>query len=104
MPDDEVTIEDSELLAALRTVAKLSERLTYAAHDVERRDERIVALGAERDRLAIAGNNLAAHLNQLNTEQYDRRYTADGPCSGCYDAVIEWNALGAAGSTDSSTP
>jgi len=93
---------------------RLSERLNYAAHDVERRDERIVALVAERDRLAAALRQIREiHQPEWVNEKAKAEGKEPWVCIYCSVADGSWpcdtrmmvdEALGAAGSTDSSTP
>ncbi len=53
---------------------------------------RLAVLEAENARLRATGNELADHLDGWSIEQFEERYTKEGPCAGCYEAVVAWRA------------
>ncbi len=47
---------------------------------------------AEIKRLRRAGNTLADHMAGLLADTHEKRYTDDGGCRGCYDALEAWRS------------
>ena len=61
----------------------------WARNTTGRLLDRLPLVRTYRRRMRLA-NRLAWHLDSLNEHLYENRYGQDGPCPGCFDAVIGW--------------
>lgn len=42
---------------------------------------------------ATAADRMRVHLDQMNSDLFEKRYENDGPCMGCYQSVLDYDEV-----------